>query len=450
MKFLKNLNLLLLAAISFGTVACSNDSNDDPKPGNGGTTPESEFTVGGEEAWGKVMRGDDLTLGAFPDMYVCYWEYTFDASANPNIGLRVEGEYPDARFFNFNVYDDILQYNPLNDADITTNLEDIDIKPNKGSINSFRSNGEKDQHYTIYFLPQSANAAQYEGKNVCWFGDYTKDEMGAESWKHISVFLRYYIPSVIPYAGVELPTITAFDLTTGKDVKLPKREVSALHSVTIPGGAFVSNANMAFMRAPLSLMFPNGPAEYLFNRNELEPGKVLFFNVKVPSYPKSVADYTNKDIDMRYWSMCLGAETTYSYYSIYDANTTIDQDGFAWYVVVDPSDENADKVKELCQERGYNYMPWDRAKVAQDAIEKGIANVTGSEIMVLYRNLMFDGYEHSIREKMQPIDINNPQNITKEMIAIQALGDYGPHGKKMTIEQFIEGGPQNLTIRPRN
>lgn len=447
MKFLKNLNLLLLAAISFGTVACS---NDDPKPGNGGTTPESEFTVGGEEAWGKVMRGDDLTLGAFPDMYVCYWEYTFDASANPNIGLRVEGEYPDARFFNFNVYDDILQYNPLSDAGITTSLEDIDIKPNKGSINSFRNNGEKDQHYTIYFLPQSANAAQYEGKNVCWFGDYTKDEMGAESWKHISVFLRYYIPSVIPYAGVELPTITAFDLTTGKDVKLPKREVSALHSVTIPGGAFVSNANMAFMRAPLSLMFPNGPAEYLFNRNELEPGKVLFFNVKVPSYPKSVADYTNKDIDMRYWSMCLGAETTYSYYSIYDANTTIDQDGFAWYVVVDPSDENADKVKELCQERGYNYMPWDRAKVAQDAIEKGIANVTGSEIMVLYRNLMFDGYEHSIREKMQPIDINNPQNITKEMIAIQALGDYGPHGKKMTIEQFIEGGPQNLTIRPRN
>lgn len=447
MNYFKKLNLFLLAALSFGMVACSDD--DDNTPENGGTT-EPEFSVGGEEAWGKVMRGDDLTIGAFPDMFVCYWEYTFDASENPNIGLRIEGEYPDARFFNFNVYDDIKQYNPLGEEGIVTSLEDIDVKPNAGSINPFRSNGEKGQRFTVYFLPQSANASQYAGKNVCWFGNYSKDEMGAETWKNISVFLRYYIPSVIPFAGVELPTITAFDINTGKDVKLPKREVSTLHSVTIPGGAFVSNDNMTFMRAPFALMFPNGPAEYLFNRNNLEPGKLLFFNVKVPSYPKTVADYTNGNADMRYWSMCLGAETTYSYFSIYDSQTIIDQDGFAWYVVADPSEENADQVKALCEERGYNFMPWDRAKVAKDAIDKGIQNVSGEEIMVLYRNLMFDGYEYSIREKMEPIDMNNPQNINpKTMIAIQALGDYGPHGKKMTIEKFIEGGPQNLTIRPR-
>lgn len=446
MKFLKNLNLLFLATLTMGMVACSNDDNT---PENGGTT-EPGFSVGGEEAWGKTMRGDDLTIGAFPDMFVCYWEYTFDASANPNIGLRVEGEYPDARFFNFNVYDDIKQYNPLSETGIITSLEDINVKPNDGNINPFRNNGEKGQHYTIYFLPQSANAAQYEGKNVCWFGDYAKDEMGAETWKNISVFLRYYIPSVYPFAGVQLPTITAFDIKTGKDVQLPKREVSTLHSVTIPGGAFMSNDNLTFMRAPLSLMFPNGPAEYLFNRNNLEPGKLLLFNVKVPSYPKTVADYTNGNADMRYWSMCLGAETTYSYYSIYDSETIVDQDGFAWYVVADPADENGEQIKALCQERGYNFMPWNRAKVAQDAINKGIQNVTGEEIMVLYRNLMFDGYEYSIREKMVPIDMNNPQNINPAtMIALVALGDYGPTGKKMTFDAFIEGGPQNLTIRPR-
>lgn len=446
MKFLKNLNLLFLATLTMGMVACSNDDNT---PENGGTT-EPGFSIGGEEAWGKTMRGDDLTIGAFPDMFVCYWEYTFDASANPNIGLRVEGEYPDARFFNFNVYDDIKQYNPLSETGIITSLEDINVKPNDGNINPFRNNGEKGQHYTIYFLPQSANAAQYEGKNVCWFGDYAKDEMGAETWKNISVFLRYYIPSVYPFAGVQLPTITAFDIKTGKDVQLPKREVSTLHSVTIPGGAFMSNDNLTFMRAPLSLMFPNGPAEYLFNRNNLEPGKLLLFNVKVPSYPKTVADYTNGNADMRYWSMCLGAETTYSYYSIYDSETIVDQDGFAWYVVADPADENGEQIKALCQERGYNFMPWNRAKVAQDAINKGIQNVTGEEIMVLYRNLMFDGYEYSIREKMVPIDMNNPQNINPAtMIALVALGDYGPTGKKMTFDAFIEGGPQNLTIRPR-
>lgn len=444
MKFLKKLHVFLLAALAVGLVGCNkNDSGDN------GSSSNSQYAVGGEEAWGKTMRGDDLSIGAFPDMYAYYWEYTFDASANPNIGLRVEGEYPDARFFNYNVYDDIKQYNPLNDSGIVTSLEDIDVRPNEGSVNPFCNAGEKKQYYTVYFLPQSVDAAKYKDKNVCWFGNYGKDDMGAESWKNISVFLRYYIPSVIPFAGVELPTITAFNVVTGEDVELPKRQVSTLHSITIPGGAFASSENMAFMRAPLSLLFPNEPAEYLFNRNNLESGKLLFFNVKVPSYPKSIADYTNGNADMRYWSMCIGAETTYSYFSICDYETKVDENGFAWYVIADLSDENADQVKALCEERGYNFMPWDRAKVVADANAKGVPNVTGEEIMVLYRNLMFDGYEYSIREKMQSIDMNNPMNIDPmTMIALYALGDYGPTGKKMSFDAFIEGGAANLTLRP--
>ena len=103
-----------------------------------------------------------------------------------------------------------------------------------------------------------------------------------------------------------------------EEVDFPKREVCNIHeSLNLPPMDFSADLpQLPFMRAPLSLMYPNSPAEYLFARIKLNEGEVATFRFIPPTAPKSVSEYATADV--RYWSICLGSAETYSYASIYD------------------------------------------------------------------------------------------------------------------------------------
>ena len=121
MKKFKFLALALCAVLGFAS--CSDD--DEP-----GTTD-----VKGKNLWGEVLRGDNMQLQFYPDHFAFYWEYTFDATANPEIGLIIEGEFPDARFLSYNVYDDDEQTSYCEKG---FSLMDVEIEPDNGYINTFR------------------------------------------------------------------------------------------------------------------------------------------------------------------------------------------------------------------------------------------------------------------------------------------------------------------------
>ena len=408
---MKKISFLALAACAMlGFTSC--EKNDTPDP------------VEGKNLWGDVLRGDDMQLQFYPDHFAFYWEYTFDAVANPEIGLIIEGEFPNARFLSYNVYDDDEQTSFCTQ---NYSLMDVEIEPDYGYINTFREETTAThQRYTVYVLPTDAPESIVAGKeNICWFdADVEK----------VCTMLRYYIPVGGVNAGVDMPSIKAIDLTTGNEVNAPERVLSGIRGeMELPSAAFTPSPTALFFRAPFSYAYPNGPSEYCYSRNVLETDEVIVFNFKAPSYPSRVSEF--ETADMRYWSVCVGNEETYTPLAISDYQTKIDANGFANYILADKNSADYAEVKRIAEEKGYNILEWDG-----EAWRKGV--------MILYRNMVFDeDYAHSMR-LLDPVggpDVDVMSNPAK-YIAVLGLGEWGATGAKISTTQFIAAGG-NIPLR---
>ncbi|MBE6313795.1 MAG: hypothetical protein E7079_02425 [Bacteroidales bacterium] len=398
---MKNFKIVILTLCA--VLSLSSCSDDDP-----------EQPVLGKNLWGEVLRGDNMQLQFYPDHFAFYWEYTFDAEANPEIGLIIEGEFPNARFLSYNVYDDEAQTSYCEKG---YSLTDVEIEADNGYINTFRQETtERNQKYTIYVLPTDAPDTYVSDKaNICWFD---------ADVKKVCTMLRYYIPEGGINGGVEMPRIKAINLTTGKELDAPARIMSGIRGeMELPGAAFTSTDNALFFRAPFSYAYPNGPSEYCYSRNILEENKVIVFNFKAPTYPKTVSEFATAD--MRYWSVCVGNAETYTPLAISDYQTKIDVNGFANYILADKNAENYAEVKKIANEKGYNILEWD-------------GKAWGEGVMILYRNMLFDeNYPHSMR-LLDPVGPNvNVMEDPAKYIAVMKLGPWGATGRKITTDEFI-------------
>lgn len=416
MRFLKLTAFALCSMLSLSFTSCSDDDNEN----------NNENILGNSKLWGDVLRGDNMTLQFYPDHFAYYWEYTFDAEANPDLGLIIEGEYPDARFLSYNVYDDDAQ---TSNCEQSYSLMDIEITPDNGYTNPFRNEtSAKNQKYTVYILPTDAPASITANKsNICWFD---------ADVKKVCTILRYYIPEGDMLGGVAMPTIKGIDLTTGKEVNAPKRELSGLRGeMELPSAAFTSTPTLLFFRAPFSYAYPNGPAEYCYSRNILDENEVMLFNFKAPTYPKTVGEYTT--CDMRYWSVCVGNSETYTPLAISDYQTRIDSDGFANYILADKNSADYSNVKALAEANGYNILEWNGKEWKQG-------------VMILYRNMVFaDDYAHSLRNMLPvgpDVDLMDIYKNSQKYICGNGLGQWGAIGKKITTTEFIEANG-NITLR---
>lgn len=404
---------LVAVAFIFGLFTACDDDNDNDTPVINPTP---------KEQWGKTLRGDNQTLLAFPDIFADYWEYTYSYKDNPNIGLRLTGKYPKSRFFNFTIYDDETQID-------MSSIEDVNIQPDDSSINPYikETNDYGSNGYTIYIVPASTPAnLRASMKNICEFPD---------TLNMVSVFMRLYLAkqySGDEYGGVEMPAIQAFDVTTGKDVDFPKREKCNIHeSLKMPPMDFSSDMKpLPFMRAPLNLMYPNSPAEYLFTRIKLNEGEVATFRFIPPTAPKSVSEYPTADV--RYWSVCLGSSETYSYVSIYDEEMPkVDKDGFVTFIIADANSAKLENIKAKADANDGTYvLVWNRKE-------------QGDGILALYRNMVINkNYDHSMREQMVSIpleaaggDMTNFNPMT--MIAMLAMKNWGPQGYKFSEDDYL-------------
>lgn len=125
------------------------------------------------------------------DTNAVYWVAGY--SAVPGTRIRVEGQFPHARYMGFNVYD--AAGRPV-DA-----ISDQQIKPDKRSLNPFlpganRSAAHRDYTVTVEFRPRPSKPA----RNTV----YTGDSLGGTFW------YRVYVPDAgrDPKGGVLLPQLT--------------------------------------------------------------------------------------------------------------------------------------------------------------------------------------------------------------------------------------------------
>ena len=239
-----------------------------------------------------------------------------------------------------------------------------------------------------------------------------------------------------------MPAIQAFDVTTGKEVSFPKREVCNIHeALQMPPLDFSSDMKpLPFMRAPLSLMYPNTPADYLFSRIKLNEGEVATFRFIPPTAPKGVNEYATSDV--RYWSVCLGSQKTYSYVSIYDEEMPkVDKDGFVTFIIADANSAKLKDIKAKADANDGTYvLEWNRKE-------------HGDGVLALYRNMLFNkSYEHNMKKLMKSIpleaaggDMTNFNPLT--MIAMLAMGNWGPQGYKFTENDYLSDEFNYASIR---
>ena len=429
MKIKQIIMTSLLSCITAMTfIACSDDDS------NNGTKFPSPSP---KKQWGATLKGDGEVLGAYPDLYSNYWEYTYQADKNSDKILCLKGEYPHCRYFSISLYNDET-------GDVFAGIDDQDISADKGSTNPFVKTTSGKNYFTIYVVPNGMSQSVIDklgSKNVVKV---------AEGVNKVAIALRHYLGTTADgsqkdeYAGVELPAITALDMNL-HETSVPEHVASNVYKVTSKVFTQKSDENkeMPFFLAPVGRYYPNNSTSYLYGRTHLRVDSVLTFSFIPATVPTKPEEYRNAVT--RYWSICLGsASDTRSYMSVCDTKARYADGKKATFVVCLKKNPKLSaiqsKVNEMNANGGYvNLFIWDSEKKNIDG------NPIGEIVAVMYRNILpYKKWEHSIANMIptaykdkdgEPIDhVTDPD----KQLAHKALGDYGPLGVKVSNDNFLQ------------
>ncbi len=282
-------------------------------------------------AWPLELSPEGLGNGLAPDDYARYWSMPFDSAYQT---MRIEGLYPNARYFSFVAYLGDENGAPQRPAD--THLYDRIIVPDKGSVNPFVrpiSDGRKGGNsYAVYVSREGQNAPNTINvtKNFAW------------------VVLRVYVPSADKTlsghalsGGVPLPTIKLYD-KNGAEKKLdpcpaplPQTngyynglrtinkldDVRAFYQLMFPPGTDLlepvdydqpveGRIWFAPPWNPPVFLLPNPDNKYIISQpGPYQKGRLLVMRGKAPTFPDTYEGTPKpsrgaRNPDLRYWSLC--------------------------------------------------------------------------------------------------------------------------------------------------
>ena len=117
-----NLSLLCLGALLLIIQTACSDNDSDSRE-----VPQVVPTA----QWSQTMAGNGETLGAYPDLYSNYWEFTYRQDENSDKIICIKGQYPYCRYMSFSFYNDET-------GDVIGGLDDINIHADAGSTNPFK------------------------------------------------------------------------------------------------------------------------------------------------------------------------------------------------------------------------------------------------------------------------------------------------------------------------
>lgn len=418
--------LMLVLLFAFTMFSCSDDDNN----GNDKPAPNPK------EQWGKTMKGNGEELGAYPDLYSNYWEFTYNTTDSKDKIICLKGEYPHCRYFSLSLYNDET-------GTVINGLDDAHIQPDAGSQNPFVKTVAGKNYFTIYIVPSGLQqvAASLPSKNVIVVSD---------SVNRVALALRQYLGTTADgsqsdeYGGVELPAISALNAKTLKATDVPKHVASNIYNSTSQVFTQVSDEDreMPFFLAPVGRYYPNYSTAYLYARTHVHEDEVLTFSFIPAPVPTKSEEYANAVT--RYWSICLGsAGDTRSYMSLCDRNARYQEGQKSEFVVCLKKNPRLAEIKAKVDSANaagglVNLFVWDSEKINIDN------QPIGEVIAVMYRNILPDkNWEYSIAnmepteykdETGDPIDhVTNPE----KQLAHVALKDYGPLGTKISTEEFL-------------
>ena len=315
---------------------------------------------------------------AYPDEFATYW--LLEAALPPGAALELKGSYPRTRYASFNAYDAALR--PV-DA-----LADVDIKPDAGSTNTFRTGARRDakqRSYTLSVVADSVPATR--APNTLYNG------VAGVPNPLVTMLYRTYVPDrgLGPDGGVGLPQVAVVlaDGTRleGEDACTVGRENNRPDPVPgldgpdgVQGAATNPVTWHRFTDAPSAVVDPvidvvagpegesplprTGGGGYLSNRDnayvlataDRANGRVLVITGKAPTVPRTLAGpRVMPRGQLRYWSFCTNEQASTRFYDCaYDEQVPLDREGRYTVVVSTPADRPA-TATAAC---GVSWLAW--------------------------------------------------------------------------------------------
>ncbi len=419
-------SFILAYSLSFLTSSCKDDDNDNP----GHVIPNGQ--------WSETLKGNGEEVGAYPDLYSNYWEYTYDLEANNNKALCFSGQFPHCRYFSFSLYDDET-------GSAIGGIDDLDIEPDEGTSNPFRQTVSQPGRFTVYVVPENAGKGFIDGlnsKNIC---------IVKSGVKKVAVCIRQYLGTdnsgkkADEYGGVELPLISAIDMITSEATDVPEHILSNIYNASSNSYILKSDEfrEVPFFLSPVSKYYPNNSTSYLYARTRLRSDSILSFCFIPAPIPQKAEEYDGAAA--RYWSICVGsAADTRSYASLCDVNADWEEGIKTHFVICLKNNPRLSEIEEKVRNekslgKKINLIVWDSEKTNIDG------KPLGEYIALMYRNILPNpNWPYSISNMLptdyydstgEPIDhVTQPER----QLAHIALGDYGPLGTKESTSDFMK------------
>ncbi len=282
-------------------------------------------------AWPIEVSPEGLGNLLGPDDGARYWLMPFDTMYQ---SMRIEGLYPNARYFSYVAY--LEDEKGVLQGTAATHLYDSIIAPDKGSVNPFLKSvsykQKSENAYTVYVSRAGNNAPN--AINV--------------TQSHAWVVLRIYVPSADKAlsghalsGGVSLPTIKLYD-KSGAETKLdpcpaplPKKngyysgirtineldDVRAFYQWLYPPSLNLLEpvdyeqpvkGRLWFAPPwnPPVFLLPNPDNKYIIAQpGPYQKGRIIIIRGKAPTFPDTYEGNPKpsqgaRNADLRYWSLC--------------------------------------------------------------------------------------------------------------------------------------------------
>lgn len=384
---------------------------------------------------------------AFPDTGAVYWSAQVNMPAGSKIVLK--GQYAHSRYQSINVYDDAT-HTP------TDALNDVNTKPDPGSVNPYLSGARRDgkqRSYTITVVNEPAPANR--APNTIYAG--VAGQVGQ------ALMYRIYEPEPFKESeltgGVGLPAaelhLADGTVLTGQAAcsalqakggtlpltKLPEALYKALREPAGASPTFPAAATpifRAFYSIPWATscwyggqctgspartggQYSNIDNQYVaaFVNRGFPAGPVLVLKGKLPTTPKTSSKVTKMGSgQMRYWSMCQNESlyTTKGAGCLYDSQIPVDKNRN--YTIV--TSLSGDRPKNATTKCGIGYIPWPKNGDGAGNVKDGL---------LLVRNMLpASSFSQAIQNTKTPGD------------EAKVMGAYLPKGSYTTKKKFESKG----------
>ncbi len=415
-----------------------------------------QYPLGLGCGWEVASNIDTMNI-FYPDESAKYWVALVPML--PNTRLRIDGRYPDTRYFSFNAYDPLLRP--------TDAIADFQLVPDEpGVTNPFAEPGlEPGASYTAYL--EFTGKPEQPPANTLYAGEFDLAGTTLPQPLLTGLIYRTYVPAegqdfdggvglpiltletadgetellpmadcvepLLPTLGNTLPELGLNDLLLGIDVYddplllasgvLPLGDADARAHVFrgIPEFylTFIAELlNLPFVADAVENMVPstggggflsNIHNSYVYNIYYRNKGNVIAYRAKAPTFRGQPGVPFGTE-QLRYWSICQNDVPTQRYVGcLRDDQMILGDDGYFTLLISDAADRPANAIAE----NQVNWLPWG------PYLDAG----------VVYRHMLPDpGFTETIL------------NIPRGTLVEDAMGEYAPQTAYCSRERVEAAG----------